>query len=564
VIISRSIRTQIAAIGIVLVAFFLASPTLVGADRDSISPIILGTSGVKPSSGPSGQVGATPGTFGLTNPSALVARTPIRIDGNSQWTTANGVRSGTGTQSNPYIIENWLIDMTGRSESAGIRVKGNSTVYGIIRNVKIMNAGGTGQFFGILLGSSDYPPPYNGDRADNVVVTRTEVHSSVYGIEASYGTNNDTLSYNAVFLNVTSRDWQYGITCQGGTFYCSIVGNYIDARNAETGTPTWRTVGIQLGDQRSKDAFPNDALHWRDGAYQVAKYNTVTNATGHGVISDTTYKAQIFGNLVYQNYPGRKDIAGWTSRGVMVENFANYTQVHDNDLSKYKHAIEAGAWSGWYYSNSVHDSDWGVYLNENGSFNVVRFTDFNVIWNTKYFSNSAGNFNIPTGGAPSTNEYTTLLDVYDGPTKTYFPITFTNQASRTISRVWYIWSGTSLNVSYILNAKGGYQPAVTIYNIATSSVTQNFYCTWYGSTVTVTMTRFEPANITWSATYAGIAQVTCSLLSPDVYYHVKRNWVIEQDIFTGSKGILSATLQGPFPATYGLIFWFSCPGGHCI
>src|SRR5207249_2828875 len=137
-------------------------------------------------------------------------------------------------------------------------------------------------------------------------------------------------SYNAVFLNVTSRDWQYGITCQGGTFYCNVIGNFVDARNAEPGpTYTFRTVGIQMGDQRSKDAFPLDPLHWRNGAYQVVKYNTVTNATAGGIVSDTMYKGEAFGNLVYQNYPGRRTLTPtWTSRGIIVENFANYTQVH--------------------------------------------------------------------------------------------------------------------------------------------------------------------------------------------------------------------------------------------
>jgi len=443
--------------------------------------------------------------------------------------------------------------MSGQQATSAVRVKGNSTVFGIIRNIKIVNAATN---FGILLGTSEHPPVYNKDRANNIVVTRNEVHTSVYGIEASYNTENNTISYNAVFLNATT-DWQYGITCQGGTFYCNVIGNFIDARNAQTGVYTSRTVGIQLGDQRSKDGYPNDTLHWRNGAFDVAKYNTVTNATGHGIISDTMNKGQIFGNLVYQNYPGRKDISGWKSRGIMIENYANYTQVHDNDLSLFNHALEPGAWAGWFWNNSVHNSDWGIYLNENGSFSVVKYTDFNVIWNVKYFSNSIANFNIPAGGTSATNEYTTLLDVAGTPTPTSIQVTFTNQASRTTSVIHYWWGYTVdnlLNVSYVVDAKGPFMPAVTMYSIATGSVNQRVYCRWFGSSTTVWVSHFDTHNITFSPTYSGAATVYCQNLGPWNFFLQKRNWLTQQSLETDRDGGLYAALSGPFSTVYALIY----------
>lgn len=54
---------------------------------------------------------------------ALEARGPILIDGANGLTPANGVRTGSGTDDDPFIIDNWLIDLRGASASAGIHIK---------------------------------------------------------------------------------------------------------------------------------------------------------------------------------------------------------------------------------------------------------------------------------------------------------------------------------------------------------------------------------------------------------------------------------------------------------
>src|SRR5439155_1258071 len=60
--------------------------------------------------------GAPPG-YGLTDPATLQARGPIAITSNGGFSAANGVRSGTGTSMDPYIISDWFID--GNSYSSG-------------------------------------------------------------------------------------------------------------------------------------------------------------------------------------------------------------------------------------------------------------------------------------------------------------------------------------------------------------------------------------------------------------------------------------------------------------
>ena len=64
---------------------------------------------------------------------------PIRINGDTDFTFANGVFSGSGTKENPYIIEGLTIDAKGYGY--GIYI-GNTTAYFVVRNNHIYNASG--------------------------------------------------------------------------------------------------------------------------------------------------------------------------------------------------------------------------------------------------------------------------------------------------------------------------------------------------------------------------------------------------------------------------------------
>src|SRR5205823_11326988 len=70
---------------------------------------------------------------------------PILIDGNSGFTTANGVTGGTGTASDPYVISGWEIDW-GSSSFISLEIR-NTTSYFVIRSVYV----GGGDGFGVLL-----------------------------------------------------------------------------------------------------------------------------------------------------------------------------------------------------------------------------------------------------------------------------------------------------------------------------------------------------------------------------------------------------------------------------
>ncbi|MEW6069373.1 MAG: NosD domain-containing protein [Candidatus Thermoplasmatota archaeon] len=129
----------------------------------------------------------------------LTPHAPIYIEGNANFTWANGVRSGNGTQSNPYIIENWDINASGASEdlrAGGIHI-GNTSVYFIIRNCIVHNSNQYGIYFcNITHGAINNTTLYNNGVGIMLYYSSTDdislcnIYSNYYGIELSHSSNN--------------------------------------------------------------------------------------------------------------------------------------------------------------------------------------------------------------------------------------------------------------------------------------------------------------------------------------------------------------------------------------
>ncbi len=521
-----------------------------GLDRGyaSVSPVRSNPASAYPN--PVSAAGA-PSGFGLTSPSALQARAPIHIDGNNSFTAANGVRSGSGIQADPYVISNWLIDMTNfPNTTAGLWIQ-HSTRYVTVSNVEIMNLKGPGNFFGILLGTNVYPPVTT-DWAENITVTHVLLKAvdHGYGIESSYYTRNNNISLSAIYMNATQMDWVYGITAQGGSQNIVIWGNYVDARNAQTGPPyTIRTVGIQSGD--GCIVYLNASNPYPCATVTVA-YNTVTNATAEAFVSDGTTHASFFNNLGYQNYPGRRVLSTSPSRGILVESRSNYTKVHDNVFYQYDNAIEVGAWGGWYWNNTVHDSGWGVIVDSNGSFGNVAFTDFNVIWNTASYNNANGNFKIPS------NQYTVLLNLGAGVTPTTFPLQYINQGGQTIDEIRYVWNGADFSLSYSL-AAWGYMDAVTVFDYQTSTFSQSLQASWTGSNLALSVSRFSPNDVAYNLSSSTTATFSGSQFTPASDYQIYQAGTVLSTQTSNVAGDLSFAMPTPVSSAYEIRYGNSLP-----
>jgi parallel beta-helix repeat protein len=113
-------------------------------------------------------------------------RAPIFINGDSQFTPANGVTGGSGTQADPYIIENWVIDASG---AIGITIQ-NTTKYFVVWNCLVENGG---NYIGIYL-----------DNAINGKVENNTCENNSYGIYLTSSSSN-TIFYNYLLNNTENN-----------------------------------------------------------------------------------------------------------------------------------------------------------------------------------------------------------------------------------------------------------------------------------------------------------------------------------------------------------------------
>ncbi len=147
--------------------------------------------------------------------SAYTPHAPILIDGDGNFTTANGVTSGNGWPTNPYLIEGWEIDA---SSSNGIEVR-NTTAYFVVRGVRVHSGGLTTH--GVVLWNADNGRVENSTIAgmfdyypdsepvgywagilvadsSNAIIDSNRVSNNIVGIERSGFSGDVTISGNTI------------------------------------------------------------------------------------------------------------------------------------------------------------------------------------------------------------------------------------------------------------------------------------------------------------------------------------------------------------------------------
>jgi parallel beta-helix repeat protein len=191
-----------------------------------------------------------PSLVGPVCSASLNSSNPILIDGDNNFTSANGVVGGSGTDNDPYIIENWVISA---SSNHGIHIK-NTRSYFVIRNVVVEN--GYPTYNGIY-----FENVWNG-KIENVVsmnngngiflifsnantVLNSTVGYAYYGITLGY-------SHNNTFLNNTLGNNKYGFWLASSTSNtlsgnivenCTTTGTGIVLNSSSSNTISNNTVG---------------------------------------------------------------------------------------------------------------------------------------------------------------------------------------------------------------------------------------------------------------------------------------------------------------------------------
>ena len=203
---------------------------------------------------------------------------PIFINGNGDFTSANGVNGGgSGTVGNPYIIENYVISASGAN---GITIQ-NTTAYFIVRNCLVENGGST----------------YNGIYLENVANGRIENNicsNNIYGIyleSSSYDNltsntckNNGcgiylrSSSYDNLTSNICSNNI-YGIYLESSS-HDNLTANTCE-NNADTGIDWITSTDGNLTSNICENNIYGIYLYYSDN--NILDNNTCSNNSQYGI-----------------------------------------------------------------------------------------------------------------------------------------------------------------------------------------------------------------------------------------------------------------------------------------
>jgi parallel beta-helix repeat protein len=292
----------------------------------------------------------------LVEASALTTHAPIFIDGNSGFVPANGVTGGSGTASDPYIIEGWDINA---ATAHGIEIR-NTTSYFTIRNVTVHD-GSPNNYGAIVL-----------QNVTNGIVTNVT------------STNNNGLA----LLSSVSNTKVLNSTALGGHGYISVSSsrNNVIAFNY---VQPYGWGGINV-DGEYNDVIGNTITNWGNGINLGGYFN---NIIGNKISPPGTW----YGIAIWY-YGGNhtivgNDVSGGNNAFLLAGSSGNNitgNRAHHSSLgmriSGYVHPCS----SNYVVGNIVEDNYYGIYTMYEG------YTPFgNFIYNN-YLRNTINAYDIGT------------------------------------------------------------------------------------------------------------------------------------------------------------------------
>lgn len=265
----------------------------------------------------------------------------IRIHADDEFTAANGVVSGSGTSSDPFIIEGWTIDASSCDTGVWPYIKvgiavGSTSKYFVIRNCSVSNADTYGCGISLTLLSNGtvqnctLANDYTGisiDGCSNVVISNNTVQNCNDGISTgSYASDGITISTNTItnctdtgiefhYLTNSTADSNQ-VTNNGGT------GIYVS--DCVSSTPDGCIISNNSANGNGVNGIDvNDSQNVR-----IA--NNFTNSNGGDGIGVWCSSNIIYGNTSSNNtYEGiRLDYVGLTSttasNNAVGDNYASF------------------------------------------------------------------------------------------------------------------------------------------------------------------------------------------------------------------------------------------------
>src|SRR2546422_4589635 len=277
------------------------------------------------SSAPAAGLAIETRSVGLTNPLALQPHDPIHITGNGGFNASNGVRSGSGTAADPYIISDWLFDAALYPNSSQMTWIENTDKHLVVQNCQVVHFDTVGEhyqafYLGKYPGENTTPTiaPPTIDLTSNVTFLHNDIDSRYgYGIQIAEGSSNVLLKANRINLHPddsSGRDWIYGVNAARNTHSITIEDNVVIAASAQ-----YTTIGIHMSDYYVSEERRASSL--------VARHNTVIDASG-GIHVESSRFTLVRDNTIYQTVRNSL-LFGWP-RGITVrESALNASLIHN-------------------------------------------------------------------------------------------------------------------------------------------------------------------------------------------------------------------------------------------
>jgi parallel beta-helix repeat protein len=235
------------------------------------------------------------------NPKISEVSGKIHIDNN--WTAAKaaGICTGNGTYSNPYIIEDLVIDAGGSGSC--IRIE-NSDLYFRIENCTLYNSEWSHSNAGIHLYnvdngilidnncSSNFYGIYFSSSDNNTISGNIANNNRYFGIDLRYYSNNNKITENTVNNNNDDGIHLYGCNDNNVTGN-AINDNYhgIYTYNCDSITVTGNSIIDNEG----------DGIYYSSSDNNIISGNNISNNEGDGIYYSSSDNNIISGNIINNN-----------------------------------------------------------------------------------------------------------------------------------------------------------------------------------------------------------------------------------------------------------------------
>ena len=440
---------------------------------------------------------------------------PIAIDdlpsslNNWTWAASQAWCSGSGTELDPYIIENISIDASSSPTGSGIFINNSKNDYFIIRNCNVTNAGSGNYDAGIKLENTNHGTLINNNCSNNgrsgICLLYSEentisgntandnTHFGIYLIHSNYTNitgntanynddhgiwlstdcNNNTISDNTANYNEddgirldTKCDDNTisGNTASENTNYYGIE-LYLDCDNntLSGNTVNKNSRGIHLDNCDNNTISDNTAnyntyfgIYLYQSHYTTITGNTANYNDDHGIyLENNCYNNTISGNTVKDN----------VEYGIYLYDNCDYNDIIDNIFYNNTQGIRiaSGCDNNSIYKNFLLEN--GIHAIDDGTDNTWNSTSIGNYWDNhtgpdvspndgivdnpySYIGGSAGSIDylpIAEDGPPSIVINSPLEDDVFGTSAPSFSVTITDTF---LDEMWYTLDGGLHNYTF--------------------------------------------------------------------------------------------------------------------